>query len=174
MERHNLNRQLSTKNIVWATQLKALGLHGMGGEEGFMAMALNFHFKCEGPAGWHFTCPSNGGSKSRSAVGDRQRIAREVALLKKPVWFRTPLLDVLAQGLMVLCKTRIPRPELFLFPKEELRAHRERGMIQRVARMHELADEKFDPRRLPLRLWQQLGVNVQSLPTYLRPGARAR
>ena len=36
------------------------------------------------------------------------------------------------------------------------------------------ADEHFDPKTLPQTLWTRLGVNIASLPDYLRPGERAR
>ena len=44
---------LSITSIAWGAQLKALGIHGTGGEEGFHSMALNSHFACQGPEGWH-------------------------------------------------------------------------------------------------------------------------
>ena len=53
VKRRNLNQKMSTKKLVWATQLKSIGLQGMGGEEGILSMALNIHFSCKGPSGWH-------------------------------------------------------------------------------------------------------------------------
>ena len=44
---------LSIPHIAWGAQLKALGVRGTGGEEGFHSMALNTHFSCKGPEGWH-------------------------------------------------------------------------------------------------------------------------
>ena len=54
LKRRNLNQQISIKKLVWATQLKSIGLQGMGGEEGILSMALNIHFSCKDPSGWHF------------------------------------------------------------------------------------------------------------------------
>ena len=53
VKRRNLNQKMSTKKLVWATQLKSIGLQGMGGEEGILSMALHRHFACKGPTGWH-------------------------------------------------------------------------------------------------------------------------
>ena len=55
MQRSITNCKLSVKNIAWATQVRALGLRGMGGEEAILTMALNHHFKCDSSSGWHFT-----------------------------------------------------------------------------------------------------------------------
>ena len=43
----------SVRRVAWKAQVRALGIRGEGGEEGFLAMALNNHFRCDGPAGWH-------------------------------------------------------------------------------------------------------------------------
>lgn len=58
VKRRNLNQKMSTKKLVWATQLKSIGLQGMGGEEGILSMALNIHFSCKGPSGWHVFLPN--------------------------------------------------------------------------------------------------------------------
>ena len=52
--RHNINGNMSMKHLVWSSQLRAIGLKGFGGEDGIMAYALNTHFQCSGPEGWHF------------------------------------------------------------------------------------------------------------------------
>ena len=52
--RRNINGILSMKHLVWSSKLRAFGLKGFGGEDGIMAYALNTHFQCSGPEGWHF------------------------------------------------------------------------------------------------------------------------
>ena len=51
--RRNTNGNMSMKHLVWPSQLRAVDLKGFGGEDGIMAYALNTHFQCPGPEGWH-------------------------------------------------------------------------------------------------------------------------
>jgi len=53
--RHNITGNMAMKNLVWSSQLRAVGCKGFGGEQGLMAHALNIHFQCKGPEGWHFS-----------------------------------------------------------------------------------------------------------------------
>lgn len=40
--------------FISAARLRMAGLQGLGHEEAFLATALNYHFECAGPEGWHF------------------------------------------------------------------------------------------------------------------------
>ena len=89
----NVHGNLSTKQIAWATQLRAANVRGSGEEHGLMAMALNVHFDSEGPSGWHFVAkrPANGGRHSKEQQPQQD-------------WVSSHLLDVLRARRMILCK----------------------------------------------------------------------
>ena len=89
--RRNINGALSTKHLVWSSKLRAFGLKGFGGEDGIMAYALNTHFQCSGPDGWHFTARR---AKQKTLTAAEMR--REVRLSSKPEWFYVYLLDLIA------------------------------------------------------------------------------
>ena len=78
--RRNINGILSMKHIVWSSKVRALGLKGLG-EDGIMAHALNTHFQCSGPEGWHFHAKS---AKQKTMTTVQMR--NEVRLLSKPEW----------------------------------------------------------------------------------------
>ena len=100
VKRRNLKHKMSTKKLVWATQLKSIGLQGMGGEEGILSMALNIHFSCKDPSGWHI-CSKN----SKISVSENSAvIRREVRLLRQPNWIATPLRDLIRSGQVKLIK----------------------------------------------------------------------
>ncbi len=40
--------------FIWGARLRMDGLQGLGGEEAVLASALNVHFACSDPKGWHF------------------------------------------------------------------------------------------------------------------------
>ena len=77
--RHNINGTLSMKHLVWSSKLRAFGLKGFGGEDGIMAYALNTHFQCSGPEGWHFVA-KRAEPQTMTAV----QMRNEVRLLSKP------------------------------------------------------------------------------------------
>ena len=83
----------------------AHGLQGFGGEEGLMAYALNAHFECTGPEGWHFVAKNVKENKRHAA-----QLHNEVRLLSKPKWFQTYIFDLVTTGALILCKA-VPRPE---------------------------------------------------------------
>ena len=97
--RHNINSNLSMKHLVWSSKLRAIGLTGFGGEEGVMALALNTHFQCDGPEGWHFIAKRRK-HKTQSAA----ELRHEVRLLSKPKWFQVYLFDLIASRAIKLCK----------------------------------------------------------------------
>jgi len=56
----------SVRRIAWGAQLKAVGVKGTGSEDGFLAMAMNGHFGCKGPEGWHIVCRTSVDKGKRS------------------------------------------------------------------------------------------------------------
>ena len=48
-------RPVAVSDLVRAARLRSSGIRGEGGEDAIMARALNHHFNCVAPAGWHFT-----------------------------------------------------------------------------------------------------------------------
>ena len=161
LKRRNLNEKLSTKSLVWAAQLKSLGLKGMGDEEGILSMALNEHFSCKDPSGWHFVAPRS----RKSASGDTQRIQRDVRGQRQAEWISTPLFDLLQKGQMKLSKP-LPRPHEGVMISRE---HANLPVTKKRKLVQEVADKRYDPYYLPQRLWSKVGVSTSSLPSYLRP-----
>lgn len=161
LKRRNMNEKLSIQSLVWAAQLKAIGLKGMGGEEGILSMALNEHFGCRDPSGWHFVA-----SRSRkSASGDTQRIQREVRSQRLPQWIPTLIHDLLKTGHLKICKHL---PPACLGMMEDVRDANLKPTRKRQL-VHEFAKERYEPGFLPDRLWSKIGISTLSLPTYLRP-----
>ena len=167
LKRRNLNERLSTKSLVWATQLKSVGLRGLGGEEGVLAMALNTHFDCRGPEGWHFSAKH---SKSKSVFDDWRHRAR---LARQPAWVGTHLYDLISSGRLRLTKL-LPDPKLAFVKRCDRSTFTTLTHYHKRQRIAERADEVYDPKELPDSLWAKLGVNVAALPAYLRAGKQAR
>jgi hypothetical protein len=53
MERKSQS-QVQIGKFIWAARLRMAGLQGLGGEDAVLAAALNVHFGCSDPQGWHF------------------------------------------------------------------------------------------------------------------------
>ncbi len=168
--RHNITGNMAMKHLVWSSQLKAIGLEGFGGEEGIMAYALNTHFQCDSPEGWHFLAKRVVKHKRTAA-----ELQKEVRLLSKPAWFHTYLHDLIATGGLTLCK-HLPRPEMAVLSPSEVRASRWRQLTTTAKRQKiaEHAEDQYNPKRMHDELWQKLGITTLSLPTCLRPGQHAR
>ena len=165
---HNINGTLSMKHLVWSSKLRAIGLTGFGGEEGVMALALNTHFQCDGPEGWHFIAKRRK-HKTLSAAELRQ----EVRLLSTPKWFQVYLFDLIASRAIKLCK-HLPRPETALLAS--CWRHFEPGLKPTAKRqkISEAAEDQYNPKVMHDGLWQQLKISTLSLPSCLRPGKNAR
>jgi hypothetical protein len=177
MQRSNTNCKQSVKNIVWATQVRALGLRGMGGEDAILTMALNHHFKCDSPSGWHFNArrkrksPAFGGGNTSAFGGSDdswQRVLRDRDLLRKPQWFWASLSDLIARRSIVLA-SRLPRPETFVVPAAESREHRSLSKTEQRKRKHELGNAMWEPKQLSSVLWKALKISPASLPLQVRP-----
>ncbi len=96
----NSSGRLHRKRMVWGAQLKAAGLRGLGGEEGVLAMALNTHFKSQGPEGWRFST-----KKPSDASRWRRPHASQVASHWQRLWSSDFLLDLVRSGRTQLCKS---------------------------------------------------------------------
>ena len=51
---HKSKSQAQIGKFIWAARLRMAGLQGLGGEDAILAAALNVHFGCSDPQGWHF------------------------------------------------------------------------------------------------------------------------
>ena len=168
--RHNTNGGMSVKHLVWSTQLRAHGLKGFGGEQGIMAYALNTHFRCTGPEGWHFIAKRVKDNKRCAA-----QVNNDVRLLSKPQWFQKYIFDLVTTGALTLCKT-LPRPERAFLSSSMLRDSRWHQLTTYAKRqkLSEEADEEYNPKRLDDNLFKQLKITTLSLPSCLRPGKNPR
>ena len=162
----NSQSKLSVQRIAWGAQLKATGVHGTGGEEGFLSMALNNHFACQGPEGWHVFHKKPSTSHWRKAD-----IERNVRSEQAPVWMGKHLLDLVATGQIRLCKN-LPLPWEFAVSSVEARDKDSLSTTKKRKRIEESSKQQLEPDRLPSRLWQHLGVTRQALPAHARPGSK--
>ena len=168
--RHNTNGVMSVKHLVWSGQLRAHGLKGFGGEQGIMAYALNTHFQCTGPEGWHFVAKRVKENKRCAA-----QLNNDVRLLSKPKWFQTYLFDLLTTGALTLCKS-VPRPERAFLSSSTMRASHWQQLTTYAKRqkLSEEAENEYNPKRMNDNLFKQLKITTLSLPSCLRPGKNPR
>ena len=167
--RHNITGNMAMKHIVWSSQLRAVGCKGFGGEQGLMAHALNIHFQCTGPEGWHFSAKRMQKKKVAAALQN------ELRLLSKPAWFGRYLLDLFATQSLRLCKP-LPRPEVVIMTHAEIEASRWRHLTPTAKRQRlaEFAERQYNPKEMCDDLWKHLQINPLSVPRCLRPGSRPR
>ena len=158
------------EHIVWSSKLRALGLKGFGGEDGIMAYALNTHFQCEGPEGWHFARTRANPNDAMAAI----QMHNEVRLLTKPQWIPLYLYDLITFKSINLCK-QLPRPEAALLASrwrpaawEQLKPTAKRQKIE------EAAEDQYNPTGMHDGLFRQLRIDTKSLPNCLRPGKYPR
>ena len=71
------------------------GLHGVGGEEGFLATALNVHFKCRGPEHWHFCRERVRGYDDRSSAIAHADLRETVRRDATPAWIENLWVDLI-------------------------------------------------------------------------------
>ena len=133
-----------------------------------MALALNTHFQCDGPEGWH-PIAKRGKHKTPSAG----ELHREVRLLSMPKWFQVYLFDLIASRAIKLCN-QLPRPETALLAS--CWRHFEPGLKPTAKRqkISEAAEDHYNPKVMHDGLWQQLNISTLSLPICLRFGKNAR
>ena len=130
-------------------------------------MALNTHFGCDGPAGWHVE------TKEKRKTPRRADLQRENRVNNLPDWVRNYLFDLVTTQRMRLCKP-FPYQEEFLLSRSEARHWRQQTVTAKRKHLEEVADEKQEPKSLPKELWTMLNVSRVSLPIVVRPGEKPR
>ena len=153
--------------IALTTQIKALGVRGYGSEDGFLCMALNTHFGCNGPEGWHLE------GKTERKTPWNADLQRENRVHKLPSWVQYYLKDLISTQQMRICKP-LPYPEEFLLDKAGASHWRQQSLTSKRKHLENVAAEKLEPKWLPTELWSMMKVSRQSLPTMVRPGDRPR
>ena len=154
--------------VLVLVRLLVLVLVVTGGEDGIMAMALNFHFKCHGPEGWHFSHrknPADGGKKTLT------QLRAEARLWNQPAWVSSYLNDVVKSRVIRLCK-HLPRMESFVFSKEERKE--ELSAQRKRQRIDEHGTAAYEPQNLSATLWKHLRITTASLSKHVRPGTTPR
>ncbi len=168
LEHSRINQ--SVRRLAWGTQLKALGIKGTGSEDGFLSMALNQHFGCQSPEGWHIRTRADKASHWRQAD-----LKREVRLNKMPEWVRENLLDLIGTGRIRLCKS-LPLPLEFVMNRKDAKHWhcQQQSLTAKRKRILESGEEQLEPRCLSENLWRQLKLTRQVLPSSARPGKHPR
>ena len=145
-------------------------MKGFGGEEGIMAYALNVHFQCTGPEGWHFVA-----NRRKENIRRAAKLHNDVRLLSKPKWFQTYILDLFTTGALTLCK-HVPRPERAVLSSSITKAScwQQLTTYGKRQRLSEEAEDQYNPKCMNDKLFQQLNITTSSLPIYMRPGKNPR
>ena len=185
----------TVRRIAWGAQLKAVGVKGTGSEDGFLAMAMNGHFGCKGPEGWHIVCgtsvdkgkrskakaePAIGGTPDIGGTsvdkGKRWRHAdlqREKRVNEMPEWVRENIFDLVRDGRMRLCKT-LPMPAEFMLSKADARHCQQETVTAKRKHIDKEREKQLQPSALAESLWRHLNVSREALPSHARPGKRPR
>ncbi len=110
-------RETHVGRLVGAARLRMSGLGGLGNEAAVWAAALNLHFRCDSPQGWHFTLRKKRvrGPRARlvdGATASHESIRAAARAEKLPLWAHTLLRDCHAhhfcKPLPVLCGFAVP------------------------------------------------------------------
>ena len=133
-------------------------------------MALNAHFKCHGPEGWHLV-------RKKAANGAREKtltqLRAEGRLLSQPKWVTSYLCDVVSCRAIRLCKN-LPTIDSFIFSKIEQAENAQLGACAKRQRVEEKVESKYEPRHLSATLWKHLNITTTSLSKNIRPGVKPR
>ena len=158
----------SVDELVWSTQLRLSGLEGLGGEDAFLAKALNAHCpkkessSSDGPGNWHFVQQNN----DPSTVQTRWNHERKNRV--RQCWFEHTLLECGQKFKIRWCK-RLPRPSKMLSATGDSRFRKCKKRIRKEAR------EKLMPKMLPRALWDRVRKSAPLLlPGKYRPGIEPR
>ena len=120
-----------------------------------MASALNTHFQCDGPEGWHFIA-KRGKHKTPSAGELRQ----EVRLLSTPKWLQVYLSDLIDSRAITLCK-KLPRPETALLASGWRHEQEELKPTAKRQKISEAAEDQYNPKVMHDGFWQQLKIRSE-------------
>ena len=131
-----------------------------------MAYALNTHFQCKGPEGWHFVSKHVEEKKKCAA-----QLSNEVRLLSKPKWIQTYVIHLINTGALTLCK-KLPQPEHAVLSSENMRASRwqQLSTYGKRQKLSQEAEVQYNPKHMNDPLFTQLEITTLSLPSCLRPG----
>ena len=151
------------------------GLRGLGGEDDILSTALNMHFACPSPEGWHFM------TSRRLAIGSsdvRQGIVEEVRRAALPPWIADTVRDLSCSRRMRFA-IRLPYPTTItgqpmddVFAAQLAVGSREIGTQRRSLLAN--VRQSFDPGCASGELWRRMGLSMLALPTHLRPGMHGR
>jgi len=169
-------RRVNISHLVSASLIRMAGVRGLGGEDGILSTALNMHFACPTPEGWHVF------ASHRLAAGssDRHhRIVEEVRRAALPPWIADTVRD-LACSRRTRYAIRLPYPTTLTGQKMDevfatqlavgsggISMHR-RSVVANVR-------QSVEPDCVASgELWRRMGISMLSLPAHLRPGKYGR
>ena len=119
-------------------------------------MALDTHFQCASPEGWHFVTVQAKQTKKAAAL------QRELRLLSRPDWFHKHHSDLISYDQLAPCKA-LPRPEeAFLSSQERASRWQQLSGTSNRQRISDETDKQFDPKELPQELWHKLQVSPRT------------
>ena len=183
------SRPMGLQYIANAAVARMAGLRGLGGEEGVLATALNIHFRCKGPVGWHFV--QKGRPLAAGAAVQKAALRSQVRRDALAPWVESTVVDLHRAKQIQIAKT-LPRPlklALDLRPGNDDDDHHAArtlaiggstpaigGSTAACARRAGIAVQKahFAPDSLPDDVFRKLNITTLSLPAHLRPGKHGR
>lgn len=170
---------MGTHFIVNAVMARIAGLRGVGGEEGVLTTALNLHFRCNGPEGWHFV--QRGRPLATGAAAKKAELKNQVRRSKLPPWVDTLVRDLCRKRELHLVKPLPNKLKMALQfhaidEDDEAGASAIGDKTAGAARRGLVADGKraYEPQVLPADVFRKLNITALSLPAHLRPGQRTR
>ena len=169
---------MGTHFIVNAAMARIAGLRGVGGEEGVLTTALNMHFRCNGPEGWHFVQrgrPLATGTAEKKAelknVVRRSNLPPWVDSLVRDLWgkrelqFVKPLPSKLKMALQFHTNDEDDEVDMSAIGDKTAASRRDLVAVGKRA---------YEPKLLHGDVFRKLNITALSLPAHLRPGDRAR
>ena len=156
----------NVRHLIWAANLRMAGLRGLGGEEGFLATALNMHFKSRGPDLWHFHRMRRYSAKDDRSVAIRHAMIQEsVRKQTLPKWIDNLWVDIIRAKQI---KTAVKLNLKGLLTVENPSASGDKDVSSSRRSLLEDAKGKYEASKLPTEVWDKLKL-VHALPYHLRP-----
>ena len=169
---------MGTHFIVNAALARIAGLRGVGGEEGVLTTALNLHFRCNGPEGWHFV--QRGRPLATGAAAKKAELRNLVRRSKLPPWVDTLVRDLWGKRELQFVKplpSKLRMALQFHAKDEDDDDEATPSAIGDAAaarrRLVAAGKSAYEPKTLPADVFRKLNVTVLSLPAHLRPGKGA-
>ena len=156
----------NVRHLIWAANFRTAGLRGLGGEEGFLATALNMHFNSRGPDHWHFHRMRRYSAKDDRSVAIRHAMIKEsVRKLALPVWIDNLWFDAVnAKQIRTAIKLHLKG----LLTAENPSASGGKNVSSSRRSELEKAKGECEAIKLPTEVWDKLKL-VRVLPHHLRP-----